>query len=112
MTKLTLAILLLLSAVAWAAGPADYSINVHVSASRLVAEGQSTARRQRLSVVINGRKYELESATPVNVLFGLGDYKAKLAKDEHKSAYDSSQTYEFLFPDNRTRKFDVVAESE
>jgi hypothetical protein len=38
----------------------------------------------------------------------LGDYKAKLVQDKHRTAYESSQAYEFLFPDNTTRKFTVV----
>jgi hypothetical protein len=42
----------------------------------------------------------------------LGDYKAKLVKDEHESAYDSYQVYEFLLPDKKTRKFVVVGQSE
>jgi hypothetical protein len=45
-------------------------------------------------------------------LLALGDYKAKLVQDQHKSAYESSQAYEFLFPDNTTRKFTVVGRSE
>ena len=41
-----------------------------------------------------------------------GDYKAKLVKDEHLTAYESTQIYEFLFPDKKTRKFIVVGETE
>jgi hypothetical protein len=50
-----------------------------------------------LKVVINGKKYELKSGSVKNVVLALGDYKAKLVQDEHKTAYDSLQVYEFLF---------------
>ena len=67
---------------------------------------------QVLNVVINGKKYELMSSSVKNVLLALGDYKAKLVQDEHKTAYDSLQVYEFLFPDRRVRKFEVVGQME
>jgi hypothetical protein len=39
----------------------------------------------------------------------LGDYKAKLVQAERKTAsYEPSRAYEFLLPDNTTRKFTVV----
>jgi hypothetical protein len=113
MNKLTLAILLLLSTLAWAAdpNPADYTINVHVTTSRMVLEGDANAFNQELNVIIGGKKYELRCSS-INALLALGDYKAKLVKDEHRTTYDSYQVYEFLFPDKKTRKFDVVGQSE
>jgi hypothetical protein len=39
----------------------------------------------------------------------LGDYKAKVVQDEHKNTYASSQAYEILFPDKKTRQYYVVA---
>ncbi len=113
MHKLTLPILLLLSTISWASDPkpADYSTTVHVSASRMVLQPTSIVFDQQLNVVIDGKKYELWSPN-VNALLSLGDYKAKLVKDEHRSTYDSYQVYEFLFPDGKTRKFDVVGQIE
>jgi hypothetical protein len=113
MNKLILTILLLLPALTWAAdpNPADYTITVHVANSRMVLEGNPAAYAEQLNVIINGKKYELESDA-VNSLLALGDYKAKLVKDYHRSAYDSYQVYEFLFPDNKTRKFQLVGQSE
>jgi hypothetical protein len=111
--KATLAVLLFMSALAWAGtnpNPADYTINVHVSRSRSVIEG-SPNRRQKLNVVIDGKKYELEGYGGEGML-ALGDYKAKLVKDEHKGGYDSLQVYEFLFPDQKTRKFMLVGQTE
>jgi hypothetical protein len=114
MKKLAPAILLLFTAVAWAGGEpnlADYTVNVHVSSSRMVLEGVGNAFNQRLEVTIDGKKYELRSPS-VNALLALGDYKAKLVRNEHRTAYDSFQVYEFLFPDNKTRKFEVVGLAE
>lgn len=82
----------------------EYTINVHVSKPR------NRGTYQRLNLVINGRKYELETAGVF--LLALGDYKAKLIKDEHRGTYDSLQTYEFLFPDKKTRDFRVVGQTE
>jgi hypothetical protein len=112
MTKLTLAILLLLSTAAWAAdpNPADYNITVHVSKSRMVFERD--AATQLLNVIIAGKKYELRSVPLVNALLAPGDYKARLIRDEHETTYDSYQIYEFLFPDHKARNFTVVGQSE
>lgn len=107
MKKITI-VILLFSALAWAAGdpnPAQYTVNVHVSSSSMDAHGN-----QLLDVIINGKKYELRSELGIGRLLALGDYKAKLVVD-HKSAYESFQVYEFLFPD-RTRQYEVVGQTE
>jgi hypothetical protein len=105
--KITLTILLLLSAFAWAGTipkPADYTVNVHVTRAHY------SHSLQKLDVIINGEKFELEGSE--SMLLALGDYKAKLVRDDHKSTYGSSQAYEFLFPDQKTRKFWVIGQSE
>jgi hypothetical protein len=109
--KLTLAILLLLPTFAHASDPkpTDYTITVHVSASHIAFAGTGV---QDLDVVIGAKKYELISDRAVGQLLALGDYKAKLVKDDHKTTYDSYQVYEFLFPDGKTRSFDVVGQIE
>jgi hypothetical protein len=101
------AMLLLFSAFAWAGpppNPADYTTNVHVSRTR-------NRGSQRLDAVIEGRKYELECYCAQGIL-ALGNYKAKLIRDEHKNPYDFIQVYEFLLPDQKIRTFTVVGESE
>lgn len=110
MSRIALGLLLFLSALAWAGenpDPADYTITIHVSSSNL-----NTGGRQDLGVVINGKRYELLSELSIGMVLALGDYKAKLLKDEHKNTYDSVRVYEFLFADKRTRKFDVIGQTE
>ena len=121
MKKIVLLVLLLLSTFCWAQPyPDQYSINVHVSSSRWFNAPDGTGSRalQRLSVTIGGKKYELEYFSRLSTVgSGVavlvpGDYKAKLVKDEHLTAYESTQIYELLFPDKKTRKFIVVGETE
>lgn len=64
-----------------------------------------------LDVVIASKKYELRSELSIVHLLALGDYKAKLVKNDHNTAYDSLQVYEFLFPD-KTRTYVVVGQTE
>jgi hypothetical protein len=109
MKKLAVAVVLLCSALAWAGKnpvAAEYKVNVHVISSRLRDGGTP-----RLSVIIAGKKYELQGFSTASVL-ATGDYKARLVKDEHKTPYDSYQVYEFLFPDMKTRQYRVVGVTE
>lgn len=111
----TLVVLLFISTFGWARAnpnPADYTVNVQVSKSHMTTRGNSSVHWQELSVVIDGKKYELESEGAPDMLLALGDYKARLVKDEHKGTYDSFQLYEFLFPDQKTRRFIVVERTE
>ncbi len=100
---------LFFSALAWAGGgshSADYTVNVHVSLS-----STDLAGHQVLDVVIDAKKYELRSELSIGHLLALGDYKAKLVQNDHPTAYDSVQVYEFLFPD-KTRPYLVVGQTE
>jgi hypothetical protein len=115
MKKLALVGLLCFSAMLWAGAnpnPDEYNINVHVSSSRMTFIDNRIVGQQELKVVIDGKKYELKGSGGLNVLFALGDYKAKLVQDSHRTAYDSDQVYEFLLPDKKTRKFRVVGQTE
>jgi hypothetical protein len=98
-----------------------YPVKIHVTSSRWAMEPGLTGPRavQRLNVTIDGKKFELATpATPDSnfdagiTLLVPGDYKAKLTRDQHKTAYESSQEYKFLLPDNKTREFFVVGISE
>lgn len=91
MRKLTLLALALIPVSLPAQTPDEYGITVHVISSHwlLTASPFNTGQAvQKLDVLINGKKYELETSasvdskqTPVP-----GDYKAKLVQDEHKTA--------------------------
>ncbi|MGA2847292.1 MAG: hypothetical protein ABSF68_17925 [Candidatus Acidiferrales bacterium] len=109
MKTAALFVLLLVATLAPAApAPDDYSINVHVTSSYIVG-----GSGQGLDVVIHAKKYQLGGDLARGpAILALGDYKAKLVKDEHPTAYESRQEYEFLFPDNKTKKFVVMGQSE
>ena len=110
-----LAMVMLFSALGWAQSNIDeYSITVHVTSSELswVPGGVSVPPVQHLRVVIDGKKCELQSEARGYALLDLGDYRAKLVKDVHKTPYQTEQTYEFQFSDKKTMKFSVFGQSE
>lgn len=113
MKHLTFVFYLVCSVLCWAAPAAsDYNLNVHVSATRMARDSHS-AFYQIVTVTIDAKKYELESLSYPNALLMLGDYKARLVKDEHWAGpHDSYQVYEFLFANNKKRQFVVVGQSE
>ena len=86
-------------------GSADYPITVHVTSSK------AGVGYLELNVVIDGKKYCLSGGYAGGIL-SPGDYKAKLVKDQHKTSYETDQTYEFLFPDNKTRTYTLIGQSE
>lgn len=101
----------------WAVAPSpdDYPLTIHVSSSQRVVKPNAFSGNytvQVLQVVINGKKYELEASENRSRLLALGDYKARLIKDEHKTTYESFRVFERLFPDQTTREFTVVGQSE
>jgi len=107
MKRITFAVLLLCSAIAFAqsSNPADYTITVHVTASRISRPiNQAGQAGQQIQVVIGGKKYELQGLS--DGVLALGDYKAKL-KEIHRNSYDIYKTYEFLMPDGKIRNFNL-----
>lgn len=118
MKKIALLVVLLLSVFSSAEpNPNEYHITVHVSSAQLLVQTSAFGKGlviQRLHVIINGKKYELEAEArhQGHVLLALGDYKAKLVEDKHKTTYESSQKYELLFPDKTTGEFIVTGQSE
>jgi hypothetical protein len=98
--------------------PSDYTVAVHVQSSRLVlfcgdvTGGSSVCSwEQHLSVIIDGKKFEIQPQVAKNLL-RVGDYKAKIVKDETPNAYEYFRVYELLFPDGQTRQYSVVGEME
>ncbi len=93
--------------------PADFSINMHVSAThiRYYCSGDKDmyleCRRLFADVVVNGKKLELSGATTIGknkfVLFVPGDYKARLTKnvnDENGAVIN--QEYDVMLSDATT----------
>jgi hypothetical protein len=110
MKTAALVVLLLLGMLAPAARTQEeYPITVHVTSSYF--QGGVYGRQQEWDVVIDGKKYSLAGGTTASLL-ALGDYKAKLVKELHKTTYESYREYELLLPDKKTRKFVVVRQSE
>ncbi len=133
MKKVLIAILMLTPALSWAAtkpapNPADYTVTVHVQSSQLTigcfgppSDCSAGHQVQHLAVVVDGKKYELESEFE-NYLLRVGDYKARIyaaptnrpgfEKNDTPNAYEYRRNYEFLFPDGQTRVYMVMGESE
>lgn len=125
MRKLFFAVVFLASTLAWGKpNPAEYAVVVHVQSSGLVSLCNTVMgrpfceMRQHLNVVIDGKKYEMNSKDFGDIGLVVGDYKAKLLpdnltdKDNPPRSYVYNQQYEFLFPDGKTCKFQVVGGSE
>jgi hypothetical protein len=96
--------------------PAEYTIKVHVSYAQY---DPTNGMYEILTATINGKHYELEGFTSSartfmhgNGLLNPGDYLAKLAKDEHKTSFESLQVFDLLLPDNTTRSFSVIGQGE
>jgi hypothetical protein len=107
------AVVLLATLCSAAQAQDEYPITVHVSSARtvIVPNISGVLRMQQLKVTINGKKYELTAQSDGSLLTP-GDYQAKLVQNDHKTAYESLQAYEFRFPDKKTTKFTVIAQSE
>lgn len=116
MKKIALVVLLLSTLCLAASNKNDkFNLTIHVSSSFLTFNG-STCTNQ-LNILVDGINYQLVGGCDhqEDVHYGPlkpGDYKARLATDDHSRAYLTVQTYEILYPDNRSRKFEVIGNSE
>jgi hypothetical protein len=132
MNKLLPVVLLLSSASAWAQkpapDPASYTVAVHVYSSQLAMDchdswsmsnpgGLGKANhcgiKQRLGVVISGKKYELEGKDDTMFVLRTGDYKARMLLEDLPASTPEYQTeIELLLPNERRHVYRVVGESE
>jgi hypothetical protein len=109
--KRLLVVLFLVATMSSAAADA-YPVNVHVSAVhwRMSADVPTLF----LDATVDGKKCELGGPALVRVNIELatllkpGDYKARVAREEHKTDYQTQLVYEFRFADGKTAKFAVV----
>ncbi|MGD0096344.1 MAG: hypothetical protein ABSB60_07610 [Terracidiphilus sp.] len=97
--------------------PADYTIVIHVQSSRMAPDCRVGGNGfcgwyLSLNVLIDGKKYELANSGASFELLRVGDYKARIVKEDTMKLYEISRTYEFLFADGSTRDFFVAGESE
>jgi len=79
--------------------PADYTLTAHVTCS--FERGNS----ERIVVDLDGKQMELVSNNDAFLPLALGDYKARLLKDESPDAYEVKRQYEVLLPDGKVRAF-------
>jgi hypothetical protein len=125
MKNVFLVFLILVATAVWAEkpkpNPLDFTINIHVQSSRLkvecgdVSSGTSVCYwYQHLSVTVDGKKLELRGNMMMKAeyLLKLGDYKAKILKEEGTRAYGYQRTFQMLFPDGAVAEYLVVGESE
>lgn len=103
-------------------------MKVHVQNSRIEwfcgeveQNGNLCQWRQRLVVLIQGKKMELAGPTTSSrlhmmpgqpLILRTGDYMAKIREEVSDNAYQYAMSYEFLFPDGTTRAYIVMGESE
>jgi hypothetical protein len=69
---------------------------------------------QHLDVTIDGKKYEMvgNKAKKNVYVLRLGDYKAKVLKEDTSRTYEYNRSYQFLFVDGTTGDFQVTGEEE
>jgi hypothetical protein len=97
----------------WAApkpDPSQYTITVHVSGT-LTIEFENTMQQQ-IEATIDGKKYVLHGGSGDIWVLKTGDYHARAVKDETRNGVEYMRSYEFLFPDGETRRYDVMGEEE
>ncbi len=93
---------------------ADYTVSVHVQSSRkiTVCEGQGCTTEQHLIVLIDTKKFDLMELGRRTNLIRVGNYKAKIVKDETPAPYEYRRVYQILFPDGKASSFEVVGEGD
>ena len=87
--------------------PADFSVTVHITHAFL----EGVQNHLHLDAVVDGKKYQMESLDGSTMLH-VGDYKARVVRDDEKKSDLFTKAYEILFPDGTHWVFTVVGESE
>lgn len=107
------------SSFAFGQSKAEYTIPVHVTESHIglsctTTKGTSSCKStQVLTAQVEGKKYEIESATFFSKgLVALGDYHAKLHDHKEKPTGEFTRSYDLMFPDGSTRTFNVIGQME
>lgn len=100
----------------------DYPLTAHVSRTGIILlpAGEGNAPYTCVEATIEGRKLTLASNSfaatrslrSKSIAMKIGDYKAKILKDEPINAAQYTREYEFLLPDGKKLEFEVIGESE
>ncbi len=88
------------------ANTADFNLTAHVTNAFLV----TTQELLRLDVTLDGKKLQLESFDSTKMLH-LGDYKARVVKDDEWKSGQYVVSYDLLMLDGTHLLFRVVGES-
>ena len=88
----------------------QYPVTVHVSSSE--QQGSGMQQHQVLRVVIDGKKYQLVALNSMPWALPVGDYRARITKDEPIKGGQYERRYELIFPDGTTAQYEVGGESE
>ena len=97
---------------------ATYTIRIHVASSELRNEcttsdrGSACTVHQVLAVIIDGKKYSLESVRPQRSILSTGDYQSRIVNDSSKGPSQYERRYELHFADGKAAQYEVVGESE
>lgn len=99
------------------ADPSQYTLTAHVSAAEYPLP--IDIGNEILTVAIDGKHYRMIGGTAGHGLINPGDYRAQptkpvlvVSKYANKNAFESALSFELLFPDGTTRRFDVIAQWE
>ena len=119
MKKALLFVLLIFPALALAEkpkpNPSDYTVDIHVQASRIVNQCTDSTNGSNTCYWYQSlKKYELfGNLMPKNAyLLKVGDYKAKIFKEDTSRVYEYLRIYQFLLPDGQVPEYQVTGESE
>jgi len=86
--------------------PADYAITVHVTGSHLIDRGGYTC--ESIDTIVDGQRYLMRNINcQQTYVFQLGDYPARIVKEDKIHTYELMRIYEFLLPDGQTRQFQI-----
>ncbi len=107
-------LMLLVASASAQADTAAYPLTATVQSSRITVQCDASLciPYLEISALIDGRHLELVGGRAKDGILALGDYKARLVTDKHKTPYFSQQEYELQYPDGATEKFSVTGESK
>jgi hypothetical protein len=101
--------------------PAEYTVDIQVQSSRMepVCDDVTNVTHtcywmQDLGVTLAGKRFDLRgNLMPKNpYVLKLGDYKAKVVKEDNTKSYGYSVSYQVLFPDGAVAEYEVVGISQ